>query len=194
VVAQLAGQLSHDERQVVERVVRYHLDLSPPGYRRWSDGHQTATWRKLMTQMAQGSPKLPSPGHGLPIESILRESLPFDYRPWDDVPCRFVGSGRIASAMFVAPATLNLPQRQEVRKVIQRHFEYELIKGAGKGSHGRRGAAGCPASSGGWQRRPLGAAGGAEVVFQRVPAGRASGAARRCGSFVPGWRRVSLRM
>jgi hypothetical protein len=135
VVAQFTRQLSSKERLVVERVVRYHLDLSPPGYRRWSDGHQTATWRTLTTQMAQGAPKLPSPGHGLPIESMLQEPLPFDYRPWDDVPCRFVGSGRIASSMFAAPATLNLPQRQEVRKVIQRHFRYELIRGAGKGSH-----------------------------------------------------------
>lgn len=135
VVAQLTGKLNHDERQIVERVVRYHLDLSPPGYRRWPDGHRTAPWRTLATQMAQGTPNLSSSGHGLPIESMLREPLPFDYRPWDDVPCRFVGSGRIASAMFAAPATLNLPQRQEIRKVIQRHFSYELIKGAGKGSH-----------------------------------------------------------
>lgn len=133
--AQVMGQLSQDQRQVVERVVRYHLDLSPPGYRRWPDGHLTKAWRTLTTQMAQGAPKLLSPGHGLPIESMLREPLPFDYRAWHDVPCRFVGSGRIASSMFAAPATLDLPQRQEVRKVIQRHFQYELVRGAGKGSH-----------------------------------------------------------
>ena len=135
IVAQFTGQLSHDERQVVGRVVNHHLDLSPPGYRLWPDGHRLATWRTLATQMAQGAPKLSSPGHGLPIESMLKGPLPFDYRLWDDVPCRFVGPGRIASAMFAAPATLNLPQRQEVRNVMQRHFQYKLIRRGGKGSH-----------------------------------------------------------
>jgi len=132
---QLAGQLSADDRKLVERVVRHHLDLSPPGYRRWADGEHRETWRTLATQMVQGRPKLLSPGIGLPIEPMIREALPFDYDEWRDVPCRFVGQGRIASALLAAPATLNLPQRQEVRKVIQRHFNYELIRGAGKGSH-----------------------------------------------------------
>ena len=135
VMQQLTGQLTDEDRKAIERVIRYHLDLSPPGYRRWSEGRHAETWRTLTTQMVQGRPKLPSPGIGLPIEPMLRGVLPFDFDEWRDVPCRFLGQGRIASSLHAAPATLNVPQRQEVRKVIQRHFSYELVRGAGKGSH-----------------------------------------------------------
>lgn len=112
VVQQLTGQLRNEDRRVVEQVVRNHLDLSPPGYRRWPDGQLTETWRTLATQIAQGRPVLPGPGFGLPIETMLREALPFDYDERRDVPCRFVGEGRIASSLFGAPATLNLPSRR----------------------------------------------------------------------------------
>ncbi|WP_418319037.1 hypothetical protein [Piscinibacter sakaiensis] len=135
VVQQLTGQLGEKDRRLVEKVVRWHLDLSPPGYRRWEEGNCRETWRVLATQMVQGKPKLFSRGIGLPIESLLREALSFDFDEWHDVPCRFVGEGRIASSLFAAPATLNLPSRREVRKVIRRHFGYELVPGAGKGSH-----------------------------------------------------------
>ena len=135
VAQQLTGWLSADDRKLVERVIQYHLDLSPPGYRRWVEGEHREIWRTLATQMAQGMPKRPSLGIGLPIEPMLRETLPFDYIEWQDVPCRFVGRGQLASSLLAAPATLNLPQRQEVRNVIQRHFGYELIQCASKGSH-----------------------------------------------------------
>jgi predicted RNA binding protein YcfA (HicA-like mRNA interferase family) len=135
VVQQLAGQRTPDERQAVERTVKTHLDLSPPGYRRWAEGRQTETWRVLATQMAQGRPQLASPGIGLPVEPMLRESLPFDFNERLDVPCRFVGQGRIASGLLSAPANLNLPELREVRRVIQRHFGYALVPRAGKGSH-----------------------------------------------------------
>lgn len=135
VVQQLAGQRTADERQAIERTVKTHLDLSPPGYRRWAQGQQTETWRTLATQMVQGRPQLPSPGYGLPIESMLRENLPFDFNERQDVPCRFVGQGRIAGGLLSAPANLNVPKWQELRRVLQRHFGYELIRGEGKGSH-----------------------------------------------------------
>ncbi|MFN5156317.1 MAG: type II toxin-antitoxin system HicA family toxin [Betaproteobacteria bacterium] len=135
VVQQLAGQRTADERQAIERTVKTHLDLSPPGYRRWAQGRQTETWRTLATQMVQGRPQLPSPGFGLPIESMLRENLPFDFNERQDVPCRFVGQGRIAGSLLSAPANLNVPKWQELRRVLQRHFGYELIRGEGKGSH-----------------------------------------------------------
>lgn len=135
VVQQLAGQRTADERQAIERTVKTHLDLSPPGYRRWAEGRQTETWRVLSTQMAQGRPQLASSGIGLPIEPMLRDSLPFDFNERQDVPCRFFGQGRIAACVLSAPANLNVPKWQEVRRVIQKHFGYELIRGEGKGSH-----------------------------------------------------------
>lgn len=135
VVQQLAGQRTADELQAVERTVKAHLDLSPPGYRRWAEGRQIETWRVLATQMAQGRPKLASPGIGLPIEPILRESLPFDFNERQDVPCRFFGQGRIAASVLSAPANLDKPRWREVRTILQRHFRYELIRGEGKGSY-----------------------------------------------------------
>ncbi len=135
VVQQLAGHRTPDERQAVERTVKTHLDLSPPGYRRWAEGRQTETWRVLATQMAQGRPQLASPGIGLPIEPLLREILPFDFNERLDVPCRFFGQGRIAASVLSTPANLNVPRWQELRRVLQRHFGYELIRGEGKGSH-----------------------------------------------------------
>lgn len=135
VVQQLAGQRTADELQAVERTVKAHLDLSPPGYRRWAEGRQTETWRVLATQMAQGRPQLTSPGIGLPIEPMLRDSPPFDFSERQDVPCRFFGQGRIAARVLSAPANLNVPRWQELRRVLQRHFGYELIRGEGKGSH-----------------------------------------------------------
>jgi hypothetical protein len=135
VVQQMAGRRTTDEREAVERTVKTHLDLSPPGYRRWAEGRKTETWRTLATQMAKGRPELSGPGIGLPIEPMLRENLPFDFNERRDVPCRFVGQGRIAAAVLSAPANLNVPRLREVRQVIQRHFGYDLVPGAGKGSH-----------------------------------------------------------
>lgn len=135
VVQQLTGQRTTDEQQLIERTIKTHLDVSPPGYRRWGEGWQTETWRTLATQMAQERPQLTSPGIGLPIEPMLRENLPFDFSERQDVPCRFIGQGRIAASVLSAPANLNVPRWQELRRVIQRHFGYELVPGAGKGSH-----------------------------------------------------------
>lgn len=132
---QLTGQRTADELQLIERTIKTHLDAAPPGYRRWAEGRQTEIWRTLATQMAQGRPQLANPGIGLPIEPMLRENLPFDFSERLDVPCRFVGDGCIAASLLSAPANLNLPRWQEVRRVIQRHFGYELVPGAGKGSH-----------------------------------------------------------
>lgn len=132
-LAVLGGALTPDQRDSMSHVVEGVLDLAPPGYRDWRDGRIRETWRTLATQAAQGRPNLPQPGIGMPLEPMLRDPLPFDYRA-TDVPLRFVGFGQVAHRLFSSPATLNRPSRRELRSAITRHFRYEHVPG-GKGSH-----------------------------------------------------------
>ena len=134
IVMTIAGVLNEAEKVKFDRIVADTLDLSPPGYNQWRLGDSRETWRVLATQMALGKAKMPSPGIGLPIESLLRDPLPFDLSA-ADIPLRFVGNGQAANRILSSPATLNLPSRREVRRALERFFGYELVPGAGKGSH-----------------------------------------------------------
>ena len=130
---QLANQASSPWKAcsaIASKVVEATLDISPPGYRRWSVGHQKMSWRELITQMAQGHPVI-SGNLFLPLESLLSTTLPFDFRP-SDVPLYFVGSGAIASRIQAHPSVFNVPAKKEIEHVLR---SYSYVKSAAKGSH-----------------------------------------------------------
>ena len=130
----LYGVLTDAERAKLERVVEASLDLSPPGYDQWRRGHERDAWRVLATQVASGKVTMPAPGIALPMESMLRGALPFDFQPWD-VPVYFVGDGQVASRLLSSPSTLNVPARKELRRALEHVYGYSLVPGGGKGSH-----------------------------------------------------------
>lgn len=130
----LYGVLTDGEKVKLERVVEAMLDLSPPGYDQWRRGHERDAWRVLATQAASGKVTMPAPGIALPMESMLRGALPFDFQPWD-VPVYFAGDGQVARRLLSAPSTLNVPARKELRRALERVFDYSLVPGGGKGSH-----------------------------------------------------------
>lgn len=130
----LYGVLTDAERAKLERVVEASLDLSPPGYDQWRRGHERDAWRVLATQVASGKVMMPAPGIALPLESMLRGALPFDFQHWD-VPVYFVGDGQVASHLWSSPSTLNVPARKELRRALEHVFGYSLVPGGGKGSH-----------------------------------------------------------
>jgi hypothetical protein len=117
---QLANQASSPWKAcsaIASKVVETTLDISPPGYRRWSVGHQKMSWRELITQMAQGHPVI-SGNLFLPLESLLSTTLPFDFRP-SDVPLHFVGSGAIARRIHAHPSVFNVPAKKEIEHVLR---------------------------------------------------------------------------
>lgn len=128
------ASLPSDRREGIADVVAAHLSLSPPGYRRWREGSDQELWRTLATHAIQSRLRLPPPGNPLPLEALLVQRPPFELLP-EDIPLRFVGTGRIASAVLSRPSTMRLPSRAELREVITKHFRYGLVAGAGKGSH-----------------------------------------------------------
>ena len=130
----LYGVLTDAERAKLERVVEASLDLSPPGYDQWRRGHERDAWRVLATQVASGKLTMPAPGIALPMESMLRGALPFDFQPWD-VPVYFVGDGQVASRLLSSPSTLNEPARKELRRALEHVYGYSLVPGGGKGCH-----------------------------------------------------------
>lgn len=130
----LYGALLENEKAGLTKVVSASLDLSPPGYNQWRRGNDRETWRIFATQLATGKTNLPAPGIGLPIESALRDKLPFDVVP-SDVPVYFVGQGQIANQILSSAAVFNVLARRELQRALGRFFRYQLVPGAGKGSH-----------------------------------------------------------
>jgi hypothetical protein len=117
----------------MDRVVEASLDLAPPGYQEWRLGHQPGTWRTFANQLSTGSPKIKANGIGLPIESVITGSLPYDFKP-ADIPLRFVGSGLIADRLQSHPAIFNVPPRRELERALK-HFRHNLNVSGGKGGH-----------------------------------------------------------
>lgn len=128
------GVLTDGEKVKLERVAEAMLDLSPPGYDQWRHGYERDAWRVLATQVASGKVTMPAPGIALPMESMLRGALPFDFQPWD-VPLYFAGDGQVASRLLSSPSTLNVPARKELRRALEHVYGYSLVPGGGKGSH-----------------------------------------------------------
>jgi hypothetical protein len=102
-----SATISMEDARVLTHIVERLLDSTPAGYRRWRDGRSVYAWRALATQALQGRQRPSSAGGGLPLETTLRERLPFDYRI-ADVPLRFVGQGEVASR-FLKQGNANLP-------------------------------------------------------------------------------------
>ena len=117
----------------LERVITSTLDLSPPGYREWRKGSINDTWRTFASQLAIGKPMLPRSGIGLPLDSIVKGPLPYDFRA-SDIPLRFVGKGVIADRLQSRPATFNVPSRREIEKALK-HFKHAVDPSGGKGGH-----------------------------------------------------------
>lgn len=115
----------------LQMVVEALLDLSPPGYRDWRDGHQPITWRTFAMQLSTGNPN--QTPISLPLESTLLGPLPYDIQP-ADIPFRFVGSGVIADRLQSHPATFNVPARRELEKALK-FFKYIVDPAGGKGGH-----------------------------------------------------------
>ncbi len=134
VLQHLYGVLTDAEKTKLEHVVVASLDLSPPGYDQWRRGHERDAWRVLATQVASGKVTMPAPGIALPMESMLRGALPFDFQPWD-VPLYFAGDGQVARRLLSSPSTLNVPARRELRRALEHVYGYSLVPGGGKGSH-----------------------------------------------------------
>lgn len=117
----------------LDRVVEASLDLAPPGYQEWRLGHQSGTWRTFANQLSTGNPKSKPTGIGLPLESVLTGSLPYDFQP-ADIPLHFVGSGVIADRLQSHPVTFNIPPRRELERALK-HFRHNLDASGGKGGH-----------------------------------------------------------
>jgi len=117
----------------LDRVVEASLDLAPPGYQEWRLGHQPATWRTFANQLSTGNAKITATSIGLPLESALTGSLPYEFQP-ADIPLRFVGPGVIADRLQSHPATFNVPPRRELERALK-HFRHSLDASGGKGGH-----------------------------------------------------------
>ena len=117
----------------LDRIVDASLDLSPPGYREWRMGYDPATWRRFGTQLATGKPHALVKADGLPLESVLRNPLPYDLDS-SDIPVRFVGRGVIADRLQTHPAIFNVPTRRELELALK-FFKHVHVSGGGKGSH-----------------------------------------------------------
>ncbi|WP_140628362.1 hypothetical protein [Methylibium rhizosphaerae] len=99
ILAALAGAISSEQRSAMGRLVEDWLDGSSIGQARWREGRGREIWRLLATQAIQGR-RVPAPtGGALPIESTLRDALPFDFQP-TDVPLHIVGQGVVATLVF----------------------------------------------------------------------------------------------
>lgn len=135
VLLRLSGALPASiPKDSLENIVESTLDMSPPGYDQWRIGHGRDAWRALATQIAAGKVELARPGIGLPIESMLKGPMLFNFQP-DDIPMYFVGDGQVARRLLSSPVTLNVPSRSELRRALSSYFKYTLIPGAGAGSH-----------------------------------------------------------
>ena len=132
-VQQHLGGVRRGASDQLRRAVENTLDLSPPGYSDWRKGRDRSTWRVLATQLAQGRPMLRPPSVGLPLDNLLADPLPYDFRT-SDVPIRFVGRGIIADRLLSHPASFNVPSRAELEQAL-RHFNHAKNSSAGKGSH-----------------------------------------------------------
>lgn len=118
---------------VLKEIVESSLDLSPPGYSDWREGHHPITWRNFTTQLSTGRAKMSASALALPLESMLQGSLPYDFLA-SDIPMRFVGSGVIADRIQSQPATFNVPTRRELEKALK-FFRHILDVSGGKGGH-----------------------------------------------------------
>lgn len=122
-----------EEKETIKNLVKMTLDLSPPGYQEWRLGDDREIWRTFLTQLISGSPKIPSSGMGLPLESALKGPLPFDLIA-ADIPLYFVGEGIIANRLQTHPATFNVPSKREIEKAL-RYYKYTPDSSGGKGGH-----------------------------------------------------------
>ena len=127
----IAQRISNEAR--LERVIETTLDLSPAGYREWRKGSINETWRTFASQLAIGKPMFPRSGIGLPLDSIVRGPLPYDFRA-SDIPLRFVGKGAITDRLQSRATTFNVPSRRELEKALK-HFEHAVDPSGGKGGH-----------------------------------------------------------
>lgn len=96
---QTKGRYSLEGALAIRNVVQEHLDRAPPGQRRWREGANHDLWSTLGTQMVHARTKLGARAIPLPLEQMLRDALPFECAELKDVPCRFVGSGRISGTL-----------------------------------------------------------------------------------------------
>lgn len=94
--------MSDQDRNYVQKVVIEHLDLSPPGHRRWREGALQSIWRELALEIAQACTTHSPPHRSPPIEGLLRHALPFEFLP-GDIPLHFIGKGSIATALSTKP-------------------------------------------------------------------------------------------
>lgn len=124
---------SKADLNALKKIVELSLDLSPPGYREWREGDLPATWRNFTTQLSTGQAKISASALPLPLESMLRGPLPYDFLA-SDIPVRFVGSGVIADRLQSQPATFNVPTRRELERALK-FFSHILDVSGGKGSH-----------------------------------------------------------
>jgi hypothetical protein len=117
----------NQDKYAVLGVVEEWLNFAPPGYRNWAIGGQIASWRTLSGQLASGAlGRKPKKGYP-PLEGLLNGPLPFDLLE-SDIPVWFVGQGTIAEIFFSTPG------RTEAKRILK-YFDYQMIRGRGKGSH-----------------------------------------------------------
>jgi hypothetical protein len=117
----------------VERVVEANLNLSPLGYSNWRSGDRRETWRTFSSELSVSTLGGKLRGMELPIESILKDPLPFELLD-TDIPTRLVGHGFICDLLFLSPNTVRTISRREAEKVLK-HFGYSADSSRGKGSH-----------------------------------------------------------
>ena len=122
-----------DNTETFNKVIENVLDMSPPGYRDWRTGHDNTTWKTFATQMATGSLRIPAGSTALPLDSVLKGPLPYDFQ-LGDVPLRFVDRGVIADRLHSHPATFHVPELSEIKRALQ-YFNFTVDPSKGKGSH-----------------------------------------------------------
>ena len=125
----VAGQMRPEDRGRLERILEARLDLENTGSLSWRAGRETASWRRLATQMVRGRPGVSPHGMGLPMEVFLRDAkLPFEFSG-ADVPLHFVGSGQVVTRLAAALAERGTPARAELRRAITEHFGCTVVPG-----------------------------------------------------------------
>lgn len=103
------------------------MEFSPPGYSDWGKGDDPFAWRIFSSEFTTGKPSGTFRGRPLPVESLLKDPLPFDFMLCD-IPVRFFGENILSDIFF------STPSRKEAKKLLK-YFNYSLESGRGKGSH-----------------------------------------------------------
>lgn len=96
---QTRGRHCQEGTHAIRSVAEKHFDRAPSGQRRWREGTSWDLWSALATQMVTARVKVSFQAIPLPLEQLLRQPLQFECAEFKDVPCRFVGSGRVSSAL-----------------------------------------------------------------------------------------------